>query len=175
MGRPAFLTFKRPFAKETVDNYPGVLVPLAQSKRHQSVMTRYASRSTSSTEKTSISGKKSDEDAEPGVLRRSSLDSNYDPYTIEGLTWEIETEAGASGHDTVYDRKRSDSKCEHLLTFCRKVKGHKLCYPRYRNGPLQLGALRTMWFRLVCRQPMASSTLSRCLCKIDTNLSRESP
>lgn len=104
MGRPAFLTFKKPFAKETVDNYPGVLVPLAQAKRHQTVIAKYASQSSDSSEKGSISVKKASIDAEPTVSSTVGA-SNYDAYTVQGIEWEVDNDTDAGSHDTVYDRE----------------------------------------------------------------------
>lgn len=98
------------FEKESVDKYPGVLVPLAQASRHPTVAAEYARRrsadgrnpdgSPSSTEK---KVEKTGSDGEDGVLRTSSTE--YSPYTIEGLRAEVHEDASSGGHDTAYDCK----------------------------------------------------------------------
>lgn len=104
------------FEKDSVDNFDGVLVPLAQATRHPSVAAEYARRRSAEgggspengsargaeikgDEKTGRGG--SDADGEDGVLRTES--DEYSPYTIEGLRAEVMEDLSAGGHDTAYD------------------------------------------------------------------------
>lgn len=113
MGRPAFLQMKMPFQKESVENYTGVLVPISQAKRHPSVISKAASYgwrpSEDGSRKGSLSGKTDVGDGETGVLRTTS--GTYDPYTIDGIRAEIDSEAESGGHDTIYDRRLHQYKC----------------------------------------------------------------
>lgn len=101
------------FEKDSVDQYPGVLVPLAQASRHPTVAAEYARRRSAdgrnedgsrAEKKTEVKG--SEGDTEDGVLRTSS--AGYDPYTIEGLRAEVMEDASPGGHDTAYD-------CEYVM------------------------------------------------------------
>lgn len=104
------------FEKDSVDQYPGVLVPLAQASRHPTVAAEYARRRSAEgrSEEGSPAEKKSEAkgsegDGEDGVLRTSS--AGYSPYTIEGLKAEVNEDAASGGHDTAYD-------CEYLVVRC---------------------------------------------------------
>jgi len=105
-----FLGLKKPFQKESIDNYQGVLVPLAQAQRHPTVAAEYARRRSaeggSSDEVADDSAKKAKittgaDDGENGVIRTTS--AGYSPYTIEGLRAEVTEEVGAGGYDNAYD------------------------------------------------------------------------
>ena len=105
-----FLGLKKPFQKESVDNYQGVLVPLATAQRHPTVAAEYARRQSaegpSSDEVADGPAKKektttSANDSENGVMRTTS--AGYSPYTIEGLRAEVTEEVGAGGYDSAYD------------------------------------------------------------------------
>jgi len=98
------------FEKDSVDQYPGVLVPLGQASRHPTVAAEYARRRSAegrsedgSPVEKKAEGKGSEGDGEDGVLRTSS--AGYDPYTIEGLRAEVHEDASSGGHDTAYDLK----------------------------------------------------------------------
>jgi len=98
-----FLGIQKPFQKESVDNYQGVLVPLANANRHPSVAAEYARRR--STEGRSSDGAvdtvKRDKEASAEDGRNPS--DEFSPYTIEGLRAEVTHELSAGAHDTSYD------------------------------------------------------------------------
>lgn len=111
-----FAGIPRPFQKESVDNYHGVLVPLSQAKRHESVEAEYARRfSHDGARPGSASGSKkkdSDDDgaAAPGgkgdeeTGRGAPAGAIWDgAYTVEMLREEVTNDVAASGHDTAYD------------------------------------------------------------------------
>jgi hypothetical protein len=109
-----FLGLKKPFQKASVDNYQGVLVPLAQAQRHPTVAAEYARRRSAegrSSDEVAVDPAKKDktttgaDDSENGVMRTTS--AGYSPYTIEGLRAEVTEEVGAGGHDIAYDCTRS--------------------------------------------------------------------
>jgi len=107
---------QRPFQKDSVDNYEGVLVPLAQAKRHSLVIADYERRRSAESLRNSTrdtaalpdakSGevKDKDNDAGSGEDGMISTDSTaYSPYTIEGLKAEVLEDVAVSGHDSAYD------------------------------------------------------------------------
>jgi len=114
-----FLGITKPFKKEDPSHYEGVLVPLAQAQRHSTVTAEWQRRRSEEAKhepapRTPPSydqakqldgpvdeGKKGGSDSEDGVIDTSS--GAYDPYTIEGLRAEVNSDAGASSHDTAYD------------------------------------------------------------------------
>lgn len=99
----------RPFAKESVDKYPGVLVPLAQAKRHETVEAEYARRYSSEGQRPGSLSKKEDSADEKGADAQGNLETGHTrpvwngQYTIEGLRAEINEDVAASGHDSSYD------------------------------------------------------------------------
>lgn len=112
-----FSHIPRPFRKESVDNYQGVLVPLAQAKRHQTVEAEYARRFSSEGVGNSISppGEKKDgegklvvDDEEGNAPARARVWDGS--YTVEMLRDEVNADIAASGHDSSYD-------CESLSPF----------------------------------------------------------
>ncbi|KAE8441502.1 hypothetical protein EG329_004890 [Mollisiaceae sp. DMI_Dod_QoI] len=109
-----FLAIKSPFHKDSIDDYQGVLVPLAQASRHPTVAAEYARRRSSeglSDNNTSSSAKSAEDSSIPkegdagedGIMRTSS--AGYNPYTLEGLRAEVNEDVAASGHDSSYDLK----------------------------------------------------------------------
>jgi len=98
-----------PGHKESVNDYQGVLVPLAQASRHSTVAAEYARRrsaegqNSSSDESLGAKDKASEGSGEEGMMRTSS--GAYNPYTIEGLRAEVLGDVAASGHDCSYDCK----------------------------------------------------------------------
>jgi hypothetical protein len=84
-----------PFAKHDVSEYPGVLIPMAQARRHSSIVSEKSTKSA--------------EAGEPAADDASSSSSTGGqapmPLTIESLRAEIEDDLAAGGHDTAYDRK----------------------------------------------------------------------
>lgn len=85
-----------PFRKQDVGDFEGVFVPLAQARRHHSVVSAFDDK----------------KDGQVGGLtEEKKLESPADPangysaLTVEGLRAEIELDLAASGHDTAYDRK----------------------------------------------------------------------
>lgn len=102
--------------QESVDNYEGVLVPLAQARRHPTVEADYARRYSEEGRALSPSPAKTDDsldvrpsDEEADILPHSGVWNGE--YTLEGLRDEINADVAASGHDSSYD-------CE-----CDKQKG----------------------------------------------------
>ena len=96
------------FEKDSVDQYPGVLVPLEQAARHPTVAAEYARRRSAEGRNPDGSpglvekkGDRTASDGEDGVLRTGSAE--YSPYTVEGLRAEINEEATSGEHDTAYD------------------------------------------------------------------------
>ncbi|KAL8660382.1 MAG: hypothetical protein Q9202_006617 [Teloschistes flavicans] len=88
--------FMNPFRKQDVSDFEGVFVPLAQARRHHSVVSAFDDK----------------KDGQVGGLtEEKKLESPADPangysaLTVEGLRAEIELDLAASGHDTAYDRK----------------------------------------------------------------------
>jgi hypothetical protein len=77
--------FINPFKKHDVSEFPGVYVPMADAKRHPSVVAA-------------------------NERKLSMVDSNiegngyYFRFTIEALRAEVDSDIAASGHDTAYDR-----------------------------------------------------------------------
>ena len=105
-----FMGFTKPFQKDSVDNYEGVLVSLANASRHPTVVAEYARRRSAegdSSEGTSDDSIKKAKDLgeEDGVMRTSNAE--YSPYTIEGLRAEVHEDVAASGHDSAYDCESS--------------------------------------------------------------------
>lgn len=114
-----FLGLSKPFKKDSVNDYQGVLVPLAQAKRHPLVIEAYSKRrfaegltSDSASSGTAVAGlgdtkaeAKEDEPSggEEGVVRTSS--KLYCPYTVEGLKAEVLEDVSARGEDSAYDRE----------------------------------------------------------------------
>jgi hypothetical protein len=104
-----FLGIRKPFQKESVDNYQGVLVPLAHANRHPTVAAEYARRQSREGRDLSSDGiankdkdSSKDDDGEGG-RRTNSLGSNA--YTVEGLRAEVMEEIGAGEKaDSSYDR-----------------------------------------------------------------------
>lgn len=107
-----FSHIPRPFRKESVNNYQGVLVPLAQAKRHESVEAEYARRF--SGEGAGISPPSEKKDGEEKAVdeegnaptRARVWDGSY---TVEMLRDEVNADVSASGHDSSYD-------CESLFS-----------------------------------------------------------
>ena len=99
-----FMGITNPLHKESVDDFQGVLVPLANAARHPTVAAKYERRHSSETAAHSDSTKKDkSSDNEDGVLNTNS--AGYSPYTIEGLRAEVNEDVAASGHDSAYDCK----------------------------------------------------------------------
>lgn len=97
-----------------MDNYPGVLVPLAHAKRHPTVEAEYARRYSQEGEaaasEASDSKKRASEDGKEAEnvadVEASRVRGVWDgTYTIEGLREEINEDVAASGHDSAYDCK----------------------------------------------------------------------
>jgi hypothetical protein len=102
---PTMPFFVNPFRRESVENFPGVLVPLEQAHRHISATTvqgQTVNKSDASTPTDDTNIKATSKD-ETGIGRTSS--ANYTPYTVEGLRAEVMEDIAASGHDTSYDRE----------------------------------------------------------------------
>ena len=102
-----FMGFTNPFHKESVDDYQGVLVPLANAVRHPTVAAEYARRrsleGSDGSPHSNDTKKDKTSDNEDGVMRTTS--AGYNPYTVEGLRAEVDEDVAASGHDTAYDCK----------------------------------------------------------------------
>jgi hypothetical protein len=116
------LGIPRPFQKESVDNYPGVLVPLAHARRHHTVEAEYARRYSQEGEaaapEASDSKKGASEDGKEAEnvrdVEASRLRGVWDrTYTIEGLREEVNEDVAASGHDSSYDCKSCASSPKH--------------------------------------------------------------
>jgi hypothetical protein len=98
--------------KDSVDDFTGVHVPLANAKRHPDVIAEYQRRNSKEGVRpdATIVTESKDEmkdgpltDSEGGIPRTSS--GVYSPYTIEGLRAEIHEDVAASGHNSAYDCK----------------------------------------------------------------------
>jgi len=103
-----FLALGKLGRKESIDDYPGALIPLAQAKRHATVLAGYSpqkSREDSEGSATAALNKGSPNKyhlSEDGIPRTSSTE--YNPYTIKGLKAEVYEDLAVSGHDSPYDR-----------------------------------------------------------------------
>lgn len=108
-----FFGLQKPFKKDSVNDYQGVLVPLSQAARHPTVAAEYARKKSAegarnSTEHVGKNDESEGKDvgtgrAEEGVIRTTG--DAYSPYTIEGLKAEVFKDITASGHDSTYDCK----------------------------------------------------------------------
>lgn len=90
------MVFMNPFAKHSVNDFPGVFVPLSQSDRHPSVIAEHENMK-------SFALKSKDEYMISGS--DSNISNDYSSNTLEGLRNEIDSEIAAGAHDTAYDRK----------------------------------------------------------------------
>ena len=91
------------FKTESVNDYPGVLVPLANAQRHSTVEADYARRRSEDAQNNSdgdLAAGKKEADEKAGV----NPNSEGAMYTVEGLRKEIEADA-AGAVDTPYDLK----------------------------------------------------------------------
>lgn len=79
--------FTNPFKEHSADEYPNVVIPLAQAQRHNSVTSK--------------------EKPEDDSSRASSDGVVGTGLTVEALRAEVDTDLAAGGHDTAYDRKSS--------------------------------------------------------------------
>ncbi|KUJ18032.1 MFS general substrate transporter [Mollisia scopiformis] len=106
-----FLGLRRPGQKDSVNDYQGVLVPLAQASRHPTVAAEYARRRSaegrSSTTDTSTFGANNKIEADGTLVKEEGRGSQdgLSPYTLEGLRAEVHEDVAASGHDSAYDLK----------------------------------------------------------------------
>jgi len=92
------------FKTESVNDFEGVLVPLANAQRHSTVEAEYARRRSEDAANRSdgdIAQGKKEADEKASV----SPNNNSAMYTVEGLRNEIAAEVGAGGADTPYDLK----------------------------------------------------------------------
>jgi hypothetical protein len=103
-----FLGLQKPFKKDSVDDYQGVLVSFAHAARHPTVAAEYARKRSAeeAREKGSGEGVKSKDDSEENGVLKTTGDA-YSPYTIDGLRAEVFEDVGAGGHDCAYDCKCS--------------------------------------------------------------------
>jgi hypothetical protein len=81
-----------PLAKHDVSEYPGVLIPMAQARRHSSIV--------SAKSKAAEAGETMSDDASSSADGQPPM-----PLTVESLRAEVEDDLAAGGHDTAYDRK----------------------------------------------------------------------
>ena len=88
-----------PFKKHDVSDFEGVYVPLANARRHPSVVAAHDEKF-GTTDYRISDGARAEKDGELGIQAAGA----YSAYTIEGLRAEIDADIAASGHDTVYDR-----------------------------------------------------------------------
>lgn len=105
-----FLGLRRLGKKDSVNDYQGVLVPVANATRHPTVAAEYARRRSaegrSDNNDTSTYGvNKKVEDGSPKEGHGSESEDGLSPYTIEGLRAEVLEDVAASGHDSAYDRE----------------------------------------------------------------------
>ena len=108
-----FAGIPRPFQKESLDNYQGVLVPLAQAKRHETVEAEYARRFSHDGRPVSPTPSKKNDSPDGGRAPDGKVDEEgarapaggiWDgAYTVEMLREEVTNDVAASGHDTAYD------------------------------------------------------------------------
>lgn len=95
---------KKPFQKESVNNYTNVLVPLESAKRHDTVIAGYERRRSAESLRGSTDGAAlkdaGEKDNEKGIESKV-----HSPYSIEGLRAEVfdEMAARGDGHDSAYD------------------------------------------------------------------------
>ncbi|KAB8446227.1 hypothetical protein FH972_025209 [Carpinus fangiana] len=87
------------------EDFPGVLVPLAQANRRSSLQhtTDTLAGGAPPAYNDKDESKRDNADAERASVSSSQV--AYDPRTLEGLRAEIEADAAAFGVDSVYDRK----------------------------------------------------------------------
>ena len=88
-----------PFKKHDVSDFEDVYVPLADARRHPSVVAAHDEKLGTIDGRTS-DGARAEKDGQLGI----QAGDVYSAYTIEGLRAEIDADIAASGHDTAYDR-----------------------------------------------------------------------
>jgi hypothetical protein len=105
------LGMRKPFHKDSVDDYPGVLIPLVAARRHKSVRRGTSDDSTTPSVDSRASGavvertsSKFDPDVEGGRSRATSSQRSVGT-TVEDLRHEVEEDLAALGIDSVYDRE----------------------------------------------------------------------
>ena len=101
-----FFGIKKPFQKDSVNDYEGVLVPLANANRHPTVAAEYERRRSADqrgenteTGKSAEKQKTSDEEGVNASIGEHSM------YTIEGLRAEINNDVATTGGSSAYDLK----------------------------------------------------------------------
>ncbi|KAL3422573.1 MFS-type transporter PB1E7.08c 3 [Phlyctema vagabunda] len=98
-----------PFAVETIDSYPGVLVPLSQAKRHPTVAAEYARQRSLAAPRSNSSETEVDAHGKSASKEESGLSNPnfglHSPNTLEGLKAEIHHDMAAGGTNTPYDLK----------------------------------------------------------------------
>ena len=87
--------FISPFKTPKAEDFD-VYVPLAQAQRHPSVVAAH-DRGLGSDSPEPLDSKAAEAGEEP--------EKGATAYTLQGLKAEIDLDIGASGHDTMYDRK----------------------------------------------------------------------
>lgn len=88
--------FLNPFAKHDVSEFPGVLVPLQDARRHSVVTDKYDEKA----DKVAKLDSPGDAEREGGI----SGNTAYTPYTLEGLRAEIDEDLQSGGVNSAYDR-----------------------------------------------------------------------
>lgn len=111
-----FLGIKKPFQKESVNNYTNILVPLANAKRHDTVIADYERRRSAENlapRASSLTSSDAKKESDAGVGAGADVGRNekslgngvYSPNTIEGLRAEVYEDMARSGEDSAYDLK----------------------------------------------------------------------
>ena len=84
--------FNNPLHKHDVSEFEGVYEPLAEARRHHSVVAAHDGP------------KDGDSKSDEAKTAESDTGNQYSANTLEGLRTEIDNDVVASGHDTIYDR-----------------------------------------------------------------------
>ncbi|KAG9244776.1 sugar transporter [Calycina marina] len=88
---------------EKKEDYPGVLVPLANAERHHTIAAEYAQRRSEEHNRSDRDGTLGKNDVDEKASGPASSDAAM--YTVEGLRREVTAPAGAAEIDTPYDLK----------------------------------------------------------------------
>jgi hypothetical protein len=147
---------------ESMNDYPGVLVPLDRAHLHS-----HSARSGRAEfeevregpddadvedvdDDPEADAAKVDANEDTGMLQMSAAE-----YTIEGLRREVRKDGERGRRWTEYERKYSRRLSVPLPPLTHgnhsQIQAHQQSYPRYWHGALQLAAVCSLWLRLVCR------------------------
>ncbi|EAW11404.1 putative sugar transporter [Aspergillus clavatus NRRL 1] len=92
------MPFFNPFKKHNHKSFPGIVIPLASAPAHAHPDSEKKTGPDETTDASSLDKAPSQENGSASIPESSNL-------TLEALRAEVESDIGASGHDSAYDRK----------------------------------------------------------------------